>query len=120
MHDVVQLAYEVYGFEVLATAVLVRNPAPLIAAVVEIEHRGHCVNTQAVNVALAQPEEGVGDEKVANLVASVVEDEGAPVGVLAEARVCVLVERRAVEATQSPSVFREVRRNPVHDDAYAA
>src|SRR2546423_5648404 len=120
MNDRVEFAYEVNGFEVLAPAVLVGNPAPFGAAVVEVEHGGDGVNAQSVNVALAEPEEGVGDEEISDLVAPVVEDERAPVGVLAEARVCVLVECGAVEAPQGPRVFREVRGNPVHDDAYPA
>src|SRR2546423_4302466 len=119
MNDRVEFAYEVNGFEVLAPAVFVGNPAPGGAAVVEVEHGGDGVNAQSVNVALAEPEEGVCDEKVSDLVATVVEDERAPVGVLAESRVCVLVECGAVEAPQGPGVFREVRGNPVHYDADA-
>ena len=68
---------------------------------------------------LVQPEERVGDEEVAHLVAAVVEDVRSPVGVLALARVGVLVERGAVEAGQAPVVLREVRRDPVDDDADA-
>src|ERR1700749_4381584 len=101
MHHVVQLAYQVDGFQILAPAEPVRHPTPLVAAVVEVERRRDRVNTQPVDVALAEPEERVRDEEVSNLVAAVVEDERTPVGVLAEPRVCVLVERRAVESPQS-------------------
>ena len=66
---------------------------------------------------LAQPVQGVGDEEVADLVAAVVEDQRAPVGVRAAARVVVLVERRAVEAREREVVAREVRRHPVEDHA---
>ena len=66
---------------------------------------------------LAQPVEGVGDEEVADLVAAVVEDQRAPVGVGAAARVGVLVERRAVEAGEREVVAREVRGHPVEDHA---
>src|SRR2546423_12157220 len=106
MNDRVEFAYEVDGFEVLAPAVLVRNPAPGGATVIEVEHRGDGVNTESVNVALAEPEERVCDEKISDLVASVVEDERAPVGVLAESRVCVIVECGAGETAQGPRAFR--------------
>ena len=66
-----------------------------------------------------EPEERVGEQEVAHLVAAVVEDQRAPVGVLALARVLVLVERRAVEAAQAVVVLREVRRHPVEDHADA-
>ena len=70
-------------------------------------------------VELARPEQRVGEQEVAHLVAPVVEDQRAPVRVLAAARVLVLVQRRAVEARERPGVAREVRRHPVEDHADA-
>ncbi len=66
---------------------------------------------------LLQPVQGVGDEEVADLVAAVVEDERAPVRVLAALRVGVLVQRGAVEPGQRPFIAREVRGHPVEDHA---
>ena len=66
-----------------------------------------------------EPVQGVGDEEVAHLVAAVVEDERAPVGVLALTGVGVLVQGRAVEAGQRPVVAREVGGHPVDDHADA-
>ena len=66
---------------------------------------------------LAQPEQRVGEQEVADLVAAVVEDERAPVGMRAAARVRVLVERGAVEAREREVVAREVRGDPVEDHA---
>ena len=68
---------------------------------------------------LLQPVERVGDEEVADLPAAVVEDQRAPLGVLAAARILVLVERGAVEPAQREVVLREVRRHPVDDHADA-
>ena len=68
---------------------------------------------------LLEPVQRVGDQEVAHLAAAEVEHERAPVGLLAAARVGVLVERGAVEAGQRPLVAREVRRHPVHDHAVA-
>ena len=67
-----------------------------------------------------QPEQRAREQEVADLVAPEVEDERAPVGVRAAARVGVLVQRRAVEAGERPVVAREVRRDPVEDHADAA
>ena len=66
-----------------------------------------------------QPEEGVAEQEVAHLVAAEVEDLGAPVLVLALARVGVLVEMGAVEETQAVRIAWEVRRHPVEQDADA-
>jgi hypothetical protein len=88
----VRLLQELDRVEVLPAAVLVRQPLPVLARVVEVEHRGHRVDAQAVDVELLQPVAGVGDEEVAHLRAAEVEDVGAPLGVLAAAGVRVLVE----------------------------
>ena len=65
---------------------------------------------------LAQPEQGVGDEEVADFVAPEVEHQRAPVGVRAPARVGVLIERGAVEAGQGELVAGEVRGHPIEDE----
>ena len=58
-------------------------------------------------------------EEVADLVAAVVEDQRAPVAMLAAARIGVLVERRAVELPQAVAVAGKMRRHPVHHHADA-
>ena len=115
----VDLLEERDGLQVLPAAVHVRRPLPVGAGVVQVEHRGHRVHAQPVDVELVQPVQRVGDEEVAHLVAAEVEDVRAPVGVLAATRVGVLVQRGAVETGEGPLVLREVRRHPVqeHPDA---
>ena len=115
----VHLLQERHGLEVLPAAVHVRRPLAVLAGVVEVEHRGDRVDADAVDVELLAPEQRVGDEEVAHLGPAEVEDVGAPVRLLAAARVGVLVQRRAVEPGQRPLVLGEVRRDPVDDDADA-
>ena len=57
--------------------------------------------------------------KLRDLVAAVVEDQRAPVAVLALPRIGVLVERGAVEARETVRVLREVAGHPVEDHADA-
>ena len=114
----VELLQQLDGLEVLAAAVDVGQP--LVARVVEVEHRRDGVDAQPVEVELLEPVERVGDEEVAHLGTAEVEDVGAPVELLAATRVGVLVEGGAVEAGERPLVLREVGRDPVDDDAEAA
>ena len=65
---------------------------------------------------LLDPVERVGEQEVADLVPPVVEHQGAPVRVLAQARVGVLIQRRAVKAGQRPVVLGEVPGDPVDQD----
>ena len=115
----VDLLQERHGLQVLPAAELVGRPLALLARVVEVEHRGDRVHPQAVDVELLEPVQRVGDEEVAHLGAAVVEDERAPVLLLAAPRVGVLVERGAVEVRERPGVLGEVGGHPVDDDADA-
>ncbi|EPH44640.1 putative Linear gramicidin synthase subunit C [Streptomyces aurantiacus JA 4570] len=111
----VHLLEEGHGVQVLAAAVLVRRPLTVLARVVEVEHGGDGVHTQAVDVELLAPVSGVGDKEVAYFLAAVVEGEGSPVGVFGTPGVVRLVEGLAVERRQRPVVLGEVGRNPVDD-----
>ena len=117
--ELVEAPEEVDRVEVLVAAEAVRHPLAFLARVVEVEHRGDGVDAEPVRVVLLEPEECVREQEVAHLVAAEVEDQRAPVGVRAAARVVVLVEGSAVEARQRPLVTRKVRRDPVEDHADA-
>ena len=119
VRDFVEAPEEAQGLEVLPAAVAVGDPLPLLPGIVEVEHRGHGVDAEAVGVVALEPEQGRADEELADLVAAVVEDRALPVGVEALARVLVLVERGAVEPPQAVPVGGEMRRHPVQDDADA-
>ena len=111
----VETLHERDGLQILAAAVLVRQPFG--ALVVAIEHRRDCIDAQAVEVVSVQPEERAVDQELLHLVALVVEDHGAPVFVLAQPAVGVFVEGRAVERDQAVVVLGEVRGHPIQDDA---
>ncbi|MCW2609271.1 MAG: hypothetical protein JWM15_517 [Cryptosporangiaceae bacterium] len=111
----VDLLQERHRVEVLPATELVRQPLALLAGVVEVEHRGHRVDPEAVDVELLQPVQRVGDEEVADLGPAEVEHERAPVELLAAARVGVLVQRGAVELGERPRVLGEVGGHPVDD-----
>ena len=115
----VDVAQEVDGLQVLPTTVLVGHPLTLRTGVVQVEHRGHGVDAQAIDVELVDPVQGVGDEERLHLVATIVEDVGAPVQVLALTWIGMLVQGRAVETSQCPVILGEMAGHPVHDDADA-
>ena len=103
--------------KILAAAINVRDPLAGLARVIEVEHRRHSVHPQTVNVIFVEPKESVADEKIAHLVAAVIEDERAPILVLALARIHVLVKIGAIELGQRVRILRKMRRHPVHDHA---
>ena len=96
------------------------HPLARLARVVEVQHRRHRVDAQAVGVEDVEPEHRAREQEAADLVAPVVEDEAVPVRVVALAPVGVLVEVRPVEVGETVLVGREVGRHPVEDDPDAA
>jgi hypothetical protein len=115
MHQMVEMLEKIHRFEILVAAVLVGHPFAGLARVVQVQHRSDRVHAQPVNVKAVAPEQRVGGQKIADLVAAVIEDQRAPILVRPLARVFVLVKGRAVKAGQRPFVAREMRRHPVHE-----
>ena len=60
----VEAAQELDGVEVLAAAVLVRDPLAAAPAVVEVQHRRHRVDAQPVDVVAVEPEVRVRERKL--------------------------------------------------------
>ena len=111
----VELAQKVDRLKVLPAAIAV---GPVVrAVVVEVEHGGHRVHPQAVDMVFFQPEHGVGDQEGLHLGLAVVVDAGGPVGMLVHHGVGQLVAAGAVKLIQTVLVLREVGGHPVEDDA---
>ena len=117
MRQHVELLEKLDCLEVLAPSELIRNPLPCLARVIEVEHRRNGVDAEAVDVELLEPEERVAEQKRADLVTAVVEDQRAPILMFALARVRMLVQRGAVEFREAVPILREMTRHPVENDA---
>ena len=114
----VELFEKLDRLEVLPAAEAVRLPLPFLAAVVEVEHRGHGVDPETVDVVAIEPEEAARDQVIRDLVASVVEDHRAPVRVFALTGICMLVEGGAVKLPEAVGIAGEVGRHPVNDHSH--
>ncbi len=115
VHHGVEFAQEIDGFQILAATVFVGDP--VLARVIEVQHRGDRVHPQTVQVALLDPVQGAGQQEILHFVTAEVEDQGGPVEMFAQAGIGVFVQRFAVEAGQAVSVLGKVRRHPVEDHA---
>jgi hypothetical protein len=111
----VQPLDEVNGVQILPPAILVWNPRTLVAAVVQVQHRRDRVDAETVHVQLIQPIQRIRDQEVANFVTSEVENQRAPVRMLSDARIPMLIQRGAVEQPQREIILGKVRRHPVDD-----
>ena len=59
MQSLIQGTQEVHRVEILPAAVAVGDPFTGLAAVVEVEHRGHGVHAQGVDMKTIEPEHRV-------------------------------------------------------------
>ena len=118
-HMVVHMLQKTDRLQILATAVFVRYPLPLLARIVEVKHRGHGVDPQSIHMKTIAPVQRVGGEEISNLIPSVIENMRSPVRMLTPARIIVLVKCRSIKAGQRIIVLRKMRRHPVeyHADA---
>src|ERR1700691_2894836 len=108
------------GVDVFLSAVAVRDPLAFAPPIVEIQHRGHGIDAQTINVILVQPEKSVGAQKVLDLVAAVIEHEGVPVRLLSLPRISVLIKMRSVEVSEPGFILGKMRRNPIQNYADSA
>ena len=113
--NAVGVAQKLNRFQVFTAAILVRDPLPLFAAVVAVDHRRHRIHAQGINAETFDPVQRVPDQVVRYFTATVVIDQRIPVLVIAFARVAVLVQLCAVELCQRKIIRRAVARHPVED-----
>ncbi len=113
----VQLPEKIDRLHILVSAVAVGDPLSPHLAVVQIEHGRHGIDPEPVNMVLVQPEQGIGDEKIANLVSAEIEDEGPPIRMFPLAGILVFVEGRAVKQPQAPVIFWKMGGDPIDNDA---
>src|SRR4029077_2810662 len=108
------------GVEILSAAVNIWNPLPGLPRIVQVKHRSDGVHSQTVDVIFVEPEKRVADEKIAHFVSAIIKNEGAPILLLALARIQGLVEIGPIELGQGVGVLWKMRRDPIHDDADAS
>ncbi len=116
MDHLVEMTQEGDGLQVLAAAMDVGDPLALLARIVAVEHGGHGVDPQAIDMEMLQPVHGRGQHEAMHLMAPQVVNVGIPILVEALVGVFVLVQRGAVEAGQAVFVGGEMRRYPVEDN----
>ena len=115
LNSAVDLTDKRAGVQVLLGTVLVELLlAGIIDAKVEVQHAGHAVHANAVDMEVLEPIQHVGDQEGADLAAGEVELVRAPVGVN-----LALVEHVAVEHGQTLGICAEAAGHPVENDAQA-
>ena len=115
LHGAVDLTDKRAGVQVLLGTVLVELLlARIVDAKVEVQHTGHAVHANAVNVEVLEPIQHVGDQEGADLAAGEVKLVSTPVRVN-----LVLKQHVAVKGCKAVGVGAKTAGHPVHDHADA-
>ena len=115
LYGTVDLTDKRAGVQVLLGTVLVELLlARIVDAKVEVQHAGHAVHANAVDVEVLEPVQHVGDQEGADLAAGKVKLVRAPVGVN-----LVLKQHVAVKGGKAVGVGAKTAGYPVHDHADA-
>ena len=115
----VHVPQKLHRLQIDISAVLIGPPLAAPAAIIQVEHGGHRVHPDAVDMELIQPVHHIGDQEGAHLIPAVVEDAGTPIGVLPAQGIGGLVAIAAVELKQAAFVPGEVGSHPVDNNADA-
>ena len=113
----VEAAQKCDGLQILPATILVGDPLTLPTGVVQVQHRGYCVQAKPIHMIFIQPEEGTTNEKPSNLIAAIIEDEAIPIGVDSFTRIGVLDQMGSVEKGETMLVIGKMGRYPVQDHA---
>ena len=103
--------------QVLVSAVFVRNPFPVFAPVIQIEHGRNRVYPQSVYVIFFYPVKGIGKKEILDLRTPVVKDLGSPVRMFPLPGIRMLVDRVSVKLRQTLFILWKMSRNPVQNNA---
>ena len=77
----IQMFQKFHSFQIFITSVNIGNPFPVVLAVIQIQHGSHCVHAYSVCMILLCPEQGICNEEILHLRASIIVNQRAPVRV---------------------------------------
>ena len=110
-------AQEFHRFPILAPALVIGYPFAALARIIAVQHRGHRIDAQPINMISLGPEHRIVDQERGDLAPPEIIDRGVPVGVKTQPRIVMFIQRRAVKARQTMRVDREMRRHPIDQHA---
>ena len=87
----IKLLKKIHSFKVAVAAKLIWSPFSRLTAIVQIEHVGYCINTQAINMVLLQPEHSIGNQEALYLSTAIVKVSGTPTSIVRKLAVVRLI-----------------------------
>ena len=93
----------------------IRPPLPFTPGIIQVEHTGNRIDPETVYVIFFRPEHGAGEQKIPDLMTSVIENIGSPLFMLSESGIGIFIQMGAVKIAQPETVLGEMGGHPVQD-----
>src|SRR5688500_10087884 len=97
MHLHVKFLEESDGLQILVAAILVGNPFALLTRIIQIQYGRDGIDPQSVNMISIKPKQGAVEQEVPHLHPTEVKNAAVPLWMVAQTRIFMIVEMRAVE-----------------------
>ena len=111
----IQLPEKFHCFQVFPSAVDIGSPLAVLPPVIQIQHGGHGVHPDTIDVVHFQPEPGRGEEEAHHLRPPVVKDPGTPAGVFPFPGIGIFITAGTVKLVKALLILAEVRGDPVQN-----
>ena len=115
----IELLQKSYCFQVFFSAILIWGPFAVLPAIIQIQHRSHCIHPKAIDVIFIQPEHSAGNQKTDDFIAAVVKHQRTPVLMLPFSGICIFITRGSVKSGKPEFISGEMGRHPIHNNADA-
>ena len=94
---------------------LVGHILALIARIIQIEHRGNRIDANAVDVVNVKEKHRAGNQKTDHLGTAIVEDQRAPLGMMALHWIFMFIKTGPVKTGKAVRILGKMGRHPIHD-----
>ena len=118
-HYCIQMFEEFDRFQILILSIDIRHPVACTAAIIQIQHGGHRIYTQSVNMELFYPVQSIGNQEILYFVLSIIKYLGSPIRMLALSWICIFIQCLSVKICQTCGILRKMRRYPVQNHTYS-
>ena len=119
VNDLIEFLNQSNRLNVFNPARLIGLPLSLLAAKIQMQHRGHRIHTQAIQMIVLQPKQRVIDEKTRDLFATVIKNRRVPNRVKATKFIGMFVQGCAIKFCQAVRIDGEMRGNPIQNHTNA-
>ena len=115
-HGFIQLVEEIYSLQIAVAAMLIRLPLAILSAIIQIQHIGHSINAEAINMILIHPENSIGNQKALYLGTAIIKIGGTPASIICSLRIVGFIQIPAIKISQTMIILTEMTWYPVHNN----